>query len=152
MESVESYGLKAAFKFEVEGRSFASMGTVISQLEGIGKAIKAAEESIKASGIDRDISQISGNFAISASRINNLGQQSVKVGKQLAPLKTELKALKAEARNIDFGDIGDDRAFKSATESVKSYDRALHRLERQITVRCTSTVCICSIQKVNTKV
>ena len=128
--SIDSYGLKAQFKFAVDDKAFASMGAVISHLEQIEQTVKATADAIKGSGLGSSFSQATSQMR---SAIGKLGSLTSGITKQLTPLRAEFKALKAEARNIDFGDIGDDKAFNSATNSVNKYIASLKRLESQIT-------------------
>jgi len=66
------------------------------------------------------------------SAVDQMGDTMKAAAKQIDPLKREFRALRAEVRLVDFGDITDDRQFKKATNEVRSYITSLQRLERQI--------------------
>nr|WP_255527362.1 phage tail tape measure protein [Trichocoleus sp. FACHB-46] len=54
------------------------------------------------------------------------------VAKQISALKQEFRALRAESRNIDFGNLHDDKQFRSASQQVHQYINALKSLEQQV--------------------
>jgi curved DNA-binding protein CbpA len=67
-----------------------------------------------------------------ASSLNSFAQAAKAARDKLQPLKSEFRALRAESRNIDFGDLTDSAQFQQASRDVEQYINSLKALERQI--------------------
>ena len=88
----------------------AKLDTVTSQLKGLESAANEASDAIGRAGLEDGfrsvgISMKRAQLGQGSMQLRGLAAAALQVQKQLNPLKAEFKALKAEARNIDFGDI-----------------------------------------------
>lgn len=131
------YGLSAQFAFDVQPNSMQTLDTVTSQLKGLEKAATSTAEAIGKSGLEQGFKSVGKSMrqarvGQTSEDMQGLANAAAQVQKQMSPLKAEFRALKAEARNIDFGDIHDKQAFRGATIEVDKYVSALKRLEGQI--------------------
>jgi len=127
----DQYGLESNFKFAASSNSFAQMDRVIELLEGIEKATKETAQAIASTSIGKDLAK-----SLNAGAVQREGKEiqgAVKqIGNALSPLKSEFRALRAESRNIDFGEMTDTTQFKKASGEISAYIRKLKELENQI--------------------
>ena len=137
-EGFDKYGLVAAFSFKVQGNSQTAMGDVMKSLAGIEQHVKSLADSLKSSNVTSAFSSIAqqikgsiGNIGNSLSVLDTGAKKSVNA---LTPLRDELRALKAEGKNINFGnDLKDVQAFNKGTQEIHQYIAALKALESQVT-------------------
>jgi len=132
----EDFGLSAYFQFSVDQKSKADLGWVRSQLGGIETAVESLSSTLGrndiASQFKNDAVQTQRATRRMTSSVDQMGDTMKAAAKQIDPLKREFRALRAEVRLVDFGEITDDRQFKKATNEVRSYITSLQRLERQV--------------------
>ena len=132
----EDFGLSAYFQFSVDQKSKADLGWVRSQLGGIESAVESLSNALGSNNIASQFK----NEAVQTQRatrrmtgaVDQMGDTMKAAARQIDPLKREFRALRAEVRLVDFGDITDDRQFKKATNEVRTYITSLQRLEDQI--------------------
>lgn len=107
------------------------MDRVIELLEGIEKATKDTAQTIASTSLGKDLMK-----SLNADGVKREGKEiqgAVKqIGNALSPLKSEFRALRAESRNIDFGEMTDTTQFKKASSEISAYIRKLKELETQI--------------------
>lgn len=107
------------------------MDRVIELLEGIEKATKETAQAIARTSLGKDLMK-----SLNADGVKREGkeiQSAVKqIGNALSPLKSEFRALRAESRNIDFGEMTDTAQFKKASNEIGAYIKKLKELENQI--------------------
>ncbi|MEG3877656.1 hypothetical protein QT972_09775 [Microcoleus sp. herbarium7] len=127
----DQYGLESNFKFAASNSSFSQMDRVIALLEGIEKATKETAQSITSTHLGKDLMK-----SLNADGVKREGKEiqgAVKaITNTLSPLKSEFRALRAESRNIDFGEMTDTRQFKKASGEISRYIKKLKELEGQI--------------------
>lgn len=117
MDSVDRYGLEASFSFTVSSSTRSTLQGVMADIHSLQKALG-------------DLSK--GSSA--ASGIGGLGgKQTKQASDGLKDIRSQFRALRAESRNIEFGDLKDGNAFKQGEAGLKSYIAELKRLESQIT-------------------
>lgn len=127
----DQYGLESNFKFAASNSSFSQMDRVIALLEGIEKATKETAQSIASTSLGKDL--IKSLNADGVKRESKAMQGAVKaITNTLSPLKSEFRALRAESRNIDFGEMTDTTQFKKASTEIDRYIKKLKALESQI--------------------
>jgi TP901 family phage tail tape measure protein len=136
MEETDRYGLFAQYDFELTGASLKNMASVRSQLSGLEKGIARVADAVNKSDFGRGLESASRRAQKSTSKagteIDELAQSLKLAEKRLKPLKREFRALRAEVRNIDFGELGDKAKFRQAAREVKNYVATLKTLESQI--------------------
>ncbi len=107
------------------------MDRVIELLEGIEKATKETAQTIAHTSLGKDLMK-----SLNADGVKREGKEiqgAVKqIGNALSPLKAEFRALRAESRNIDFGEMTDTHQFKQAAGEIDRYIKKLKELENQI--------------------
>lgn len=127
----DQYGLESNFKFAASSNSFSQMDRVIELLEGIEKATKETAQTIAHTSLGKDLMK-----SLNADGVKREGKEiqgAVKqIGNALSPLKAEFRALRAESRNIDFGEMTDTHQFKQAAGEIDRYIKKLKELENQI--------------------
>lgn len=127
----DQYGLESNFKFAASNSSFSQMDRVIALLEGIEKATKETAQSIASTSLGKDL--IKSLNADGVKRESKEIQGAVKsIVNTLSPLKSEFRALRAESRNIDFGEMTDTTQFKKASTEIDRYIKKLKALESQV--------------------
>lgn len=142
MEGYEKFGLGAAFSFDADEKSISSMSTIEKQLLGIVSAVQRVEKTVDRSNFSKGFGKATSGFRQSANQVaesvekvtqevDSLNRWTKNANKSLSPLRAEFKALKAEVRNVDFGDLYDDDTFQRAEHDVHLYIDALKQLERQ---------------------
>jgi TP901 family phage tail tape measure protein len=135
-DNQDRYGLQAVFDFELGAAALSNMDKSERGLKNIEDAVKRVATIVKSSDLGSGLkSAFQGAGTAAKQAANNIahtGTALSSVGKALMPLKGEFRALRAESRNIDFGDIGDAKAFHQAKQSVAEYIAELKRLELQI--------------------
>lgn len=132
MEFNDRYGLSAYFQFS-SGNSSAQMRGVQAQLEGITRAVNDLESATQGTRAGKEFGAIAHQMQTATRRtekvVDRMGSTAVAT---LKPLKAEFRALRAEAKLIDFGDLANPRQFKEASTQVKQYVADLRHLEHQI--------------------
>jgi hypothetical protein len=127
----DQYGLESNFKFAASSSSFSQMDRVIGLLEGIEKATKETAQTITSTSLGKDLIK-----SLNADGVKREGkdiQGAVKqITNSLSPLKSEFRALRAESRNIDFGEMTDTRQFKQAATEIDRYIKKLKEIENQV--------------------
>jgi hypothetical protein len=127
----DQYGLESNFKFAASNSSFSQMDRVIGLLEGIEKATKETAQVIASTSLGKDLIK-----SLNADGVKREGkdiQGAVKqITNSLSPLKSEFRALRAESRNIDFGELTDMRQFKQASSEIDRYIKKLKEIETQV--------------------
>jgi hypothetical protein len=127
----DQYGLESNFKFAASSSSFSQMDRVIGLLEGIEKATKETAQTIASTSLGKDLIK-----SLNADGVKREGkdiQGAVKqITNSLSPLKSEFRALRAESRNIDFGEMTDTRQFKQASIEIDRYIKKLKEIESQV--------------------
>jgi TP901 family phage tail tape measure protein len=135
-DAIERYGISSEYSFDVQKDSFALMKQVISGLQGIEQAVLQTESAIGRSNLGRAFGaigqQASAGVGAATNQMRQVAVASKTVSQQLKPLKEEFRALRAEVKNINFGDIHADQQFKAATRQVSEYVNALKQLESQV--------------------
>ncbi|HEY9750615.1 MAG TPA: phage tail tape measure protein, partial [Allocoleopsis sp.] len=136
MDNIDRYGLAAQFSFGVQGSAFASMKTVRTELNSITQAVHHLNHALKNSDLTHTLKGMGAGARAgvrqASQQFQNMQHAARAATNQLQPLKAEFRALRAESRNIDFGNLHDDRQFKAATQQVHQYIDSLKALERQI--------------------
>ena len=148
LAQADRYSLAAVFSYEAQGNSFALMDKTEQGLQRIESGVTRLRDTVRSSGIPQAFNQLfqagsqSASTAASAvqaatSGVNKAANQvkssAAAAANALSPIKTEFKTLQAEARNIDFGDLQDPKAFEGAKRSLHAYISELDQLENQIT-------------------
>ncbi|MEO0827035.1 MAG: hypothetical protein AAFY20_07425 [Cyanobacteria bacterium J06639_14] len=138
MDSIDRYGLTAQYAFEVKGSPFTSANAVVKSLRSIETQVQSTQKAVGRSGLGKAIDGIiqtpradTGRRS-TASQVSAIADAAKLTRQKLSPLKQEFRALKAEARNIDFGDLTDQRQFREAQRAVKDYTRSLRQLGKQV--------------------
>jgi phage-related protein len=122
MDSVDRYGLEASFSFTVDGATRSTLQGVMSDIEMLRNALEGLSKASQGAG-----------------GIGGLGgKQAKQASDGLKDVRSQFRALRAESRNIDFGDINDPNAFKQGEAGLKGYIAELRKLESQITGTTTS--------------
>lgn len=136
MENIDRYGLAAQFSFEVQGNAFASIKAVQTHLGDIVRAIHQVNHAAKKSSLNQTFRSMGSGAQAGAKQASQQFRMMQNAAKsatnQLQPLKAEFRALRAESRNVDFGELHDPQRFKAATQQVHQYVSALKALETQI--------------------
>lgn len=136
MAKEDRYGLYAAFKFEAQGDSLAAMHRVVEGLRAIEGAITQTSRAVGAAGIAREFQrmgrQSSAGVGAAAQQFQKLKNQSTQAQSGLKNIAAEFRALRAEARNIDFGDLDDPQMFRQASRQIDQYIQKLKALEQQV--------------------
>ncbi len=115
-----------------------NMASVRDQLRGIVDAVRnLSEVSANATPrMGRDFGQMGTKMARGTEQasksLNSFAQAAKAARDRLQPVKSEFRALRAESRNIDFGDVTDSAQFQQASRDIKDYIASLKALERQI--------------------
>ncbi len=111
------------------------MKVVREHLQGILKDAHALKQELGSN----PLGQMLGSVAQQASGLNQVSQQMKRTASAtqqlqstLRPVRDEFRALRAEAHNIDFGDLTDTQQFKRAEREIDSYVQSLKRLETQV--------------------
>ncbi|MBW4514593.1 MAG: phage tail tape measure protein [Timaviella obliquedivisa GSE-PSE-MK23-08B] len=136
MADTDRYGLTAYYAFEVQNNAFATMDKVERGLHNIESAIRNLE---KTSGtalgqkLNSTFGAASNNVRDLANEVKKTNNVLTSTASHLSPIKQEFRALRAESRNIDFGDLKNPAVFDQAKKSIHSYIAELDKLEAQIT-------------------
>jgi len=134
-DEIDRYGLSAQFSFMTEGKSLTAMSAVVSQLGEIERAARSASTAVKDSGLGQNLKALSAQVNMSGATrpLGGIGSSAKQAANEIVPLRKEFRALKAEARNIEFpADLYDKAAWKGATQQVHQYRDELKALESQI--------------------
>lgn len=132
---MQQFGLHASFAFLTSGTTFASMDRVVAGLEKIESVVQTTAEAIAGAGLGAKLDRALGATKVPqamSGQMEKLGRATQAVATELDPLKKELRALKAEARNIDFGDLTDADQFSDARRQIEAYVGSLQKMEREI--------------------
>jgi TP901 family phage tail tape measure protein len=121
--TVDRYGLTAEYTFRTSKGSFTQMDRVIKGLGGIESAARSLESSTgglkSMAPITRQLSGVQSQARSTAA-------------KGLKPLRSEMRAIKAEARNMSFGNLNDPKQLKLATRQTDAYVKSLKRLGNEL--------------------
>lgn len=141
----DRYGLRAIYSFQVAGDAMSNMASVRDQLRGIIDAVRNLSEtsSVATPRMGRDFGQMGTKMARGTEQASNSLNSFATAAKaardafgglrqRLQPLKSEFRALRAESRNIDFGDLTDSSQFQQASRDIEDYITSLKALERQV--------------------
>jgi TP901 family phage tail tape measure protein len=132
----EHYGLYAQFSLQIDPQTKTNMGWVKSQLGGIETAVESLSSSLErnniASQFKADATQTQSAARRMTGAVDQMGDKMKAAAKRIDPLKKEFRALRAEVKLIDFGDITNDRQFKKANNEARKYITTLQHLETQI--------------------
>ncbi|HEY9879018.1 MAG TPA: hypothetical protein V6D29_11210 [Leptolyngbyaceae cyanobacterium] len=132
----QGYSLQASYEFEAPEDSFRAMRSVISGLDNLESKTKSTAKSLKQSGIGTGLAsavqQATVPLNTATRRVDSFAQNAKMLRTELNPLKQQLKAIRAEARNIDFGDVMDERKLRSATRELRVYIKELQGIEKQV--------------------
>ncbi|NJR41064.1 MAG: hypothetical protein HC781_22275 [Leptolyngbyaceae cyanobacterium CSU_1_4] len=121
MADTDRYGLTAFYAFEVQGNAFATMDKVERGCRNIETAIKDLEK-MSGSALGQRLNSIFGN---ASNHVKDLANEVKKTNNvltsttsHLSPIKQEFRALRAESRNIDFGDLKNPAVFDKAKNQL----------------------------------
>jgi len=138
----EFYGLQAQFEFVVDPQTKTSMGWVRSQLGGIETDVESLSRTLGrnniASQFTTEASQVQRATRRTTKAVDQMSDTLKVAAKSIDPLKREFRALRAESRNIEFGELTDPEQFQRASREIKQYVSALKALETQITGNTTA--------------
>ncbi len=98
------------------------MNRVVAGLRGIEEAARTTEQSLQSARLGQEVRR----------QMRSAAGSTATLERPLKTLRQEFRALRAESRNIDFGELGDTRQFKAATQQVHQYVDALESLGNQI--------------------
>lgn len=141
---MDRFGLSAQFEF--------NSGNSATQIAGISKAISGLIDTIQ--DLDSAVNN-SDNFAKKMARqldfapkktqmrgvakdVEAIGKAATNAKKNLSPLKDEFRALRAESRNIDMGEIADAKQYKKGKAELIAYTKSLKALQSQVTGNTTA--------------
>lgn len=119
MDSADRFGLEATFSFTVAPSTSKSIKSVLSDLDALQNAIKGFSSGKGGGHIPDPFAPHKGGGA--KQQINDLKN-----------IKAEFRALRAESRNIDFGDLNDPNTFNQAKKGLQGYIKELETLKSTI--------------------
>jgi TP901 family phage tail tape measure protein len=133
----DQYGIQATFLFDVPTEAFSTIDRVISQLQELDRVVRQIEGGMSGGGFGQ---QLKKSMATASKSVTGVGRavgtiadEAKEAKKRLKPLKEEFAAIRAEARNVEFGeDIFDEKKIKQAERAIRQYKRSLDRLGESV--------------------
>lgn len=136
MSEAERFGLYTAFDFSVSSQTQRSVSWVLEKLGAIEQAVGQTSNAINNSRFGNLFEQQAQSAASStraaSQAVKQLTDSSAAARQRLRPLKDEFRAIRAATRNLNFGDLTNDRQFRRASEEARVYIRSIRELEHQV--------------------
>lgn len=101
------------------------MDKVVAGLRTIEEGVRSSDRTLRSAPLGQQFQKLA----------NGAREMDSRTSKSITPLKAlrqEFRALRAESRNIEFGDVGDAKKFRAAAREVNQYVTALESLESQV--------------------
>jgi Phage-related minor tail protein len=134
---MDRFGLSAQFDFnsgnssnQITGVSNSIAG-LIDTIQDLEKAVGSSDNFGKKIAKQLDFAPKKTQMRGVAKDVEAIGTAATNTKKSLSPLKDEFRAIRAESRNIDLGDLGDDKQYKKGRAELIAYTKSLKMLQAQ---------------------
>lgn len=130
--------MEARYAFEVGEDSLKGIQTVLSGLESIEAQTKSTAKAAGSANLGKKYAmaanEISKGMAGADRQVAQVGHNTRQAVNALKPMKAQLRAVKAEARLVDFGGLTDTRQFQKATKELGKYKAEIKAIRTQVEV------------------